>query len=126
MKKPIFILLLTALLLALLLIGCGQKTKGGDTPPTAIPADNSAGTGSNQPADDPAKDDEPTPPQDTQADNPENTPESPESNGKTVENETLNDETGTLLDSILEQLDSLDKLYSDLEADNLSDSDLTD
>lgn len=126
MKKPIFILLLTALLLTLLLIGCGQKTQDGDTPPTAIPADNSAGTGSNQPTDDPSKDDEPTPPLDTQTGNPENTLESPDESGKTVEDETSNDETGDLLDSILEQLDSLDKLYSDLEADNLSDSDLTD
>jgi hypothetical protein len=126
LKKPIFILFLTAMLLALLLIGCGQKTRnGGDTPPAAIPADNPAGADSNQSADGNSKGDESIP-QDSQTGAPENIPQSPEAGDKTGEDEAAEQGTDALLDSILEQLDSLDKLYSDLEEDNLTDSDLTD
>ena len=121
LKKPIFILLMTALLLALLLIGCGQKTSGGDTPPAVTSADNPTGTQSNEPTDGTSQDNT-SAPQGTQGGLPENTPVSSETDGQTAEGE---DETDAMLDSILEQLDSLDKLYSDLEEDNLADSDLT-
>lgn len=126
LKKPIFILFMTAMLLTLLLIGCGQKTQdGGETPPVAIPADNPAGAGSSQSADGTSKGDESIP-QDSQTDAPENIPQSPEAGDNTGEDEAAKEGTDALLDSILEQLDSLDKLYSDLEEDNLTDSDLTD